>query len=260
MKEFEYLRPKTIKEAVAMLERGVPLAGGTRVSTMRRQIDAAIDLGDLGLTEIEIAKNTVVIEAGVRLQTIVESEQTLPEALITACRLEAAWNIRNAATMGGTIMSEDGRSPLLTCLQALEAQVTLEPGNVQLPLEAFFESRKQSSRSQLFTHLRFTLPQSLDYEQVARSPMDRPIVCVAVGRIESQAGECHITIAIGGFGAFPVRASVAEQAALEEKALESVVGAAAEEFNQAEDVWASAEYRSAVVGVLVRRLLAKGGV
>jgi carbon-monoxide dehydrogenase medium subunit len=259
MSEFEYLRPKTIKEAVGMLQRGVPLAGGTRVSTKRRQIEAAIDLGGLGLTDITIENDTVVIEAGVRLQSIVESELPLPEALKSACRLEAGWNIRNAATLGGAIMAEDGRSPLLTCLQALEAEVTLEPGGTQISLAAFFESREQRSEPQLLTHVQFAVPQSLAYDQVARSPMDRPIVCVAVGRIESQAGERYITIAIGGFGKFPVRAGVAEQAALEEKALESVVDMAAEVYGQAEDAWASAEYRSAVVGVLVRRLLANGG-
>ncbi|MEJ2570228.1 MAG: FAD binding domain-containing protein [Anaerolineales bacterium] len=219
MGTFEYLRPKTIEEAVSLLERGVPLAGGTRVSTARRHIGAAIDLRDLGLTDLKIEKGAASIEAGVSLQAILESEPPLPDALRSACRLEAGWNIRNAATLGGTIMAADGRSPLLTVLLALDAEVTLEP-----------------------------------YEQVARSPVDRPIVCVAAERFKSSA-----TIAIGGFGEFPQRAVEAEKKAAAGEPLDSVTQAAASLLETAQDAWASAEYRTAVAGVLVRRILANGG-
>ena len=259
MQAFDYLRPKTIDEAVSLLKRGVPLAGGTRVSTKRRQIEAVIDLGGLGLTDLKIEKGTVTIEAGVRLQEILAYDPPLPEALQSACRLEAAWNIRNAATLGGTIMAEDGRSPLLTVLLALDAQVTLEPKSKMLSLESLLKDRKKTPIRQLLTKVQFKLPLSLAYEQVARSPADRPIVAVAVARF--QAGDDHpsTTIAIGGFGAFPLRSEKAEKKVAKGDSHESVAEAAASCCNKADDVWASGEYRTAVVGVLVKRLLAHGG-
>ncbi len=259
MGAFEYLRPKTIKEAVSLLERGVPLAGGTRVSTKRRQIEAVIDLGDLGLTDLKIEKRVVTIEAGVSLQTILERDPPLPEALRFACRLDAAWNIRNAATLGGTIMAEDGHSPLLTVLLALDAQVTLEPKSNTLSLESFLQDRKETPIRRLLTRVQFKLPLSLAYEQVARSPADRPIVAVAVAKFQAQDDEPSTTIAIGGYGAFPLRAEKAEKKIAKNESLESVAEAAASYCDKADDVWASAEYRTAIVGVLVKRLLARGG-
>lgn len=258
MSGFEYLRPKTIQEAVTLLERGVLLAGGTRVSTKRRQIDAAIDLGDLGLTDIKIEKGVISIEAGVRLQSILESAQPFPEALRSACRLEAAWNIRNAATLGGTIMAEDGRSPLLTVLLALDAQVTLEPKSKTLSLESLLQNRKETPIRKLLTKAQFKQPLSLAYEQVARSPVDRPIVAMAVAKFQAQDDQSTTTIAIGGFGAFPQRAKKAEEKIAKDESLESVVNAAISCCDKADDGWASAEYRTAVVGVLVKRLLATG--
>ncbi len=259
MPTFEYLRPKTIDEAVSLLARGVPLAGGTRVSTKRRQIEAAIDLRDLGLTDLKIEKGAVTIEAGVSLQAIVESDAPIPEALQAACRLEAGWNIRNAATLGGLVMAANGRSPLLTALLPLDASVVLEPESKVLALETFLNIREEVRTRQLLTGVRFDLPLSLVYEQVARSPVDRPIVCVAVAQSNSRSDNATATIAIGGFGECPLRAKEAEKKAAAGEALDSVAQAAASLFEKAEDAWASAEYRSAVVAVLVKRLLAKGG-
>jgi len=254
MGTFEYLRPKTIEEAVSLLERGVPLAGGTRVSTARRHIGAAIDLRDLDLTDLKIEKGAASIEAGVSLQVILESEPPLPDALRSACRLEAGWNIRNAATLGGTIMAGDGRSPLLTVLLALDADVTLEPASRTISLVDFLHQRNAASIHDLITGAHFELPLTLEYEQVARSPVDRPIVCAAAARFTSSA-----RIAIGGFGEFPQRAVEAEKKAAAGESLDSVAQAAASLLETAQDAWASAEYRTAVAGVLVRRILANGG-
>ena len=259
MGAFEYLRPKTIEDAVSLLKRGVPLAGGTRVSAQRRQIEAVIDLGGLGLTNLKIEKGDVTIETGVSLQAILENDPPLPEALQSACRQEAAWNIRNAATLGGTIMAEDGRSPLLTVLLALDAQVTLEPKSKTLSLESLLQDRKETPIRELLTKVQFKLPLSLAYEQVARSPADRPIVAVAVAELPAGDNEASATIAIGGFGTYPLRAEEAEKKIAKNEPLESVAEAAASCCDRADDVWASAEYRTTVVGILVKRLLTHRG-
>jgi CO/xanthine dehydrogenase FAD-binding subunit len=259
MTSFEYTRPKTIQEAVSLLKRGVPLAGGTRVSTMRRQIETVIDLRDLGLTDLKIEKEGVTIEAGVSLQAILKHDAPLPEGLRSACRLEAAWNIRNAASLGGTIMAEDGRSSLLTVLLALDAQITLEPNSKTMSLESFLPDRAQKPIRQLLTTVHFKLPLYLAYEQVARSPADRPVVAVAVAQFEAQDDEPAAKIALGGFGASPLRAEKAEVRAAKGGSIDSVAEAAASYFDKADDAWASSEYRTAVVEVLVRRLLDNGG-
>jgi CO/xanthine dehydrogenase FAD-binding subunit len=89
------------------------------------------------------------------------------------------------------------------------------------------------------------------YEQVARSPADRPIVAVAVGHTD---GAAH-RVVLAGFGDRPIRVARAEKA-LAADDVRAAGEAAAEAYAQAGDAWASAEYRSHVASVLVRRLAA----
>jgi CO/xanthine dehydrogenase FAD-binding subunit len=101
------------------------------------------------------------------------------------------------------------------------------------------------------TALQWKTKATLRYEQVARSPADRPIVAVAIGHTDGGA----LRIVLGGFGARPVHVPRAEKA-LASDDLRAAGEAAAEAYAQAGDVWASAEYRSHAAAVLVRRLAA----
>jgi CO/xanthine dehydrogenase FAD-binding subunit len=171
--------------------------------------------------------------------------------------LEAGWNLRNMATLGGTILSGDGRSPLLTVLLALGAEVTLEPGRESLSLEDLLANRDELAAGRLLTCVRFAIPENLGYEQVARSPADRPLVCASVSHSGGDGPYGEIRVALGGFGAQPIRVTEAESALQRRGGLGAAVKAAADAYAAAGDAWASAEYRSEVAGVLVRRLIAE---
>jgi CO/xanthine dehydrogenase FAD-binding subunit len=119
-----------------------------------------------------------------------------------------------------------------------------------MPLHELLMAR---SRGKLITNVRFSIPENLGYEQVARSPADWPLVCSAVA--SSKDHEDKITVVIGGFGAYPIRLMEIEKIWGETRDFEQVVSVAQDAYKNAEDKWASAEYRSEVVGVLVRRLL-----
>jgi CO/xanthine dehydrogenase FAD-binding subunit len=105
------------------------------------------------------------------------------------------------------------------------------------------------------TALQWKTKAALRYEQVARSPFDRPIVAVAVGHTD---GAAH-RVVLAGFGARPVRVPRAEKALAAED-LRAAGEAAAEAYAQAGDVWASADYRSQIASILVRRLGSEGKV
>ncbi|NIS81683.1 MAG: hypothetical protein GTO14_16090 [Anaerolineales bacterium] len=258
MTHLDYFKPKTIEEALALLDRGLPLAGGTVVTTRRRELSAVVDLSDLGLDQLEIEKEFLIAGATLTLQALIESPNEIPEALIHACRLEAAWNIRNVATFGGTIMSADGRSPLLTVLLALGTEVILEPGSEHILLTDLLDRRREQSFRSLMTSVRIPLPSALSYEQVARSPMDRPVVCAAVAYFERREAAPQTSIALGGFGDRPLRVAEAEASYSQGEAIDAAARAAQRAYKQAGDAWASAEYRSHVAGVLVRRQLKAG--
>ncbi len=238
----EYHRPKTLLEALTLLRSGTALGGGTRLTRHASRLASIVDLQALGLDRIEDKANEWILGANLRLQALVESEEGLPAALIAACRLEAGANLRNMATLGGTIMAANGRSALVTSLLALDARVSLEPGETSEPLDSLLGRRRDGLAGSLIVDLRFAKGARLAYEQVARSPADRPIVCAAAAQL---SGQSRPRIALGGFGERPtlVRDAHAAEAA----------------YAQAEDAWASAEYRSAVAGILVRRLSAEVG-
>lgn len=254
MSSLKVYRPQTIADAIELLAKGVPLSGGTVVTTKRYLIPAVIDLQDLGLDGMEVSDRAIKLGATLSLQEIVEAESILPEALRHAARQEAGWNIRNQATLGGLIITGDGRSPLLAVLLAMGADVVLEPGTDIVPLNDFLNLRADSSFSQLITSIELIKPSYLAYDQVSRSPADWPIVCAAVSRFTTgEEGEIH-KVVLGGFGSRPLSLAEAEA----NQSVKNVSGeAASQAYAEAGDEWATAAYRSHIAGVLVRRLTAE---
>src|SRR4030067_351266 len=100
-------------EAMALLEQGVPRAGGTGLTPRRHRLEGVVDLQDLGMAALERKGDGLEVGAGCTLQQIVEADALVPSELAAACRAEAAWNLRNMATLGGSVVAGDGRSPLL---------------------------------------------------------------------------------------------------------------------------------------------------
>ena len=251
MAQLEYLVPETLDEALEMLERGIPLAGGTSLTPQRKDLRAVVDLRKLGLDGVRSDGETIEIGATEKLQTIVHAQAPIPARLREVCKLEAGWNLRNMVTLGGAIISRDGRSGLLTSLLALNTQILQATDAGVLPLHEVLLGRKDVK---LITGVRFSIPTYFSYEQVARAPADWPLICVAIGMVQKQAGE-EISIALGGFGEYPIRLMEAEKLWTETQDPEQVGQSAQDAYKNAEDKWASGEYRSEIAGVLVKRLL-----
>jgi putative selenate reductase FAD-binding subunit len=243
MSPIEYLRPTSLDEAIDLLQRGVPLGGGTELVPRRKELKAVIDLSGLGLNEIQISQSSITLGATTRLQRLVEREDLL-EAVRHVCRLESGWNMRNMITVGGAIEASDGRSPLLTLLLALGAVVHFEPDSQQMDLNDYLEIR---GMPRIICKVEFPNPQVVVYEQVARSRRDLPIVCAVLARREDK--EPELSIALGGYGQRPIRIQVVKTD------LDASVKLAKAAYSEADDVWASGEYRSHVASILVQRLL-----
>ena len=165
-----------------------------------------------------------------------------------ALEREASYNLRQAATLAGTLVAADGRSPLATLMLALDAGVILLPGEQQVPLGDLLPLRGEWLPKRLISKITIPTNVRLAYESVARTPADRPLVC-AVAAIWPSG---RTRVALGGFGAAPLLAFDGTEA-------QGVEIAARSAYTQAGDTWASADYRADVAGVLagrcVRRLL-----
>lgn len=244
MSPLKYHRPKDAGEALRLLGEGVPLGGGTSLVTRRKNLAAVVDLQDLELDGCLISNGTAVFGAAVTLQELYTMGRPLPAALLEAARLEAALNLRNMATLGGTLMSGDGRSTLLTALLALDTVVSLEPGAIEVRLDDLLNERK--TRARLITSLRFELPLAMGLEHVGRTPTDKPNLCVVAVRTAD-----GVRLALGGHGSRPLL--------LAGVPADEIAAAASAAYRQAGDDWASAEYRQDVAGKLSERLLQEVG-
>jgi carbon-monoxide dehydrogenase medium subunit len=257
----QYQRPRTIAEAVALLRAGVPLAGGTHLVPRRFSLDCVVDLQDLPLKEVRPSREGLEIGAMCRLQDLVEAAvparetATVTRFLADACREEAGWNLRNMITIGGTIACEDGRSRVLTVLTALKAVIRFEPGGQTVSIGEVLAGRPDLLNGRLVTAVLIPAVLRAEYQQVARSPADTPIVCVAACRGRNAAGTEFLRLALGGFGSRPLGIDLGPQGG--QTVTESAATLAREAYARAEDQWATAEYRSHVAGALARRVVAE---
>lgn len=251
MPTLKYFRPKSLEEARKLLASGLALGGGTTITPHRHNLTAVVDLQDLGLTDLQSSRGTVTVGASCSLQQLIEAEGTVSADLAAVCRREAAWNLRNMATLAGSVLACDGRSPLVTALLAVGARLTFAGGEGSVLLDELLD-RRPLAPGTLVTALLWKSAARVTYDQVARTPADRPIVAAAVGRPDAKS----VRVVLAGFGDRPIRVRKAERA-LNAGDPAAAARAASEAFVAAEDRLASAAYRAHVAGVLVRRLSAE---
>ena len=246
----EYFRPKDIKEALDLLSRPepltIPLGGGTTLSHGEPSPVAVVDLQDLSLDQITREGSHLKIGAAVSLQELLLHADTPPK-LAEVLRHEATPHIRNQATLAGSLVTADGRSPLATALLALDARLLIEPGAIKIYLGDWLPKRAARNRRELIVEVEIPLQAALKFEMVGRSPEDLPVVCVAVG--EWPSGRTRI--ALGGTGMAPILAMDGPEKDGAEAAVENA-------YANASDAFASGEYRSQGAVVLVKRLLSPG--
>lgn len=260
-----YHRPQTLDEALELLAQPdtIALGGGTLINTPQftnsQPADfTVVDLQALGLNKIHKSGNSLEIGATVTLQQLLESVHA-PEALKQAIRQESALNIRNAATVAGTLVTCDGRSPFGTAMLAMDAGLTVDGGRWTVDrgqktedgllstvygLSDVLALRSDLLPHKLITKISIPLNAKIAFEMVARSPADRPIMCVAVAHWN--AGRARL--ALGGWGRSPLLGMDGTEPS-------GIEAAARNACHDAKDEWASAEYRMDVAATLAKRCL-----
>lgn len=179
-----YHRPRSVEEALKLVvQKGRSariLAGGTGlVPALEDDVTDLIDLQALSLNQVEYAGNHVTVGAMARLQSIVDDEE-LPEVVRGAARHEGPNTLRNAATVGGSLVGGNWESEFCAALLAFETEVTVKTaGEVcHVPLEEFVASEYPDG---IVTEVSFATDGVAIHERVARTPEDSPIVAV-IGR------------------------------------------------------------------------------
>jgi CO/xanthine dehydrogenase FAD-binding subunit len=241
-----YHRPKTLDEALTLLTQlnTLPIGGGTLLSKPTTDPVQAVDLQLLNLDSLTKSGNNLELGATLTLQSLLESEHC-PEALKTALKLEAPLNIRNTATVAGTLVSCDGRSTFASVLLAMDAKISVSSKQKEeetVSIGEFLPLR--NIQGALITSITVPLNIKLAFEMVARTPSDKPIVCAAL--VQWNSGRTRL--ALGGYGKSPMLAMDGTEA-------DGVDVAARNAYHEATDEYASAEYRMDVAATLAKRCL-----
>ena len=240
----EYARPKTITEAVNLLNREtpitVPLGGGSVVSKHHGRQMAVVDLQDLDLNQIRSENGKTIIGATSTLSQIEAFYKS--SAIAQAIQIQAGKNQRNSGTIAGLVKMADGRSPLLTLLLALDAQLNWEPRNKSISLGNWLPIRSEWKESSLITKI--VVPEEkVVFESIARTPKDIPIICCAIALWPN--GRMRVTL--GGFGKIP-------NLVLDGTKNDDIGIAVYSALRDSDDQWASAEYRREAGQKLALRL------
>jgi CO/xanthine dehydrogenase FAD-binding subunit len=239
-----YHRPKTLEEALTLLSQPNthPLGGGTLLSHTAAESVSVVDLQALGLDHIHKKGNNLEIGATVTLQQLLESDHC-PETLKVTIKLEAPLNLRNSATVAGTLVSCDGRSTFACALLALDAKIEIRTLNTESRASNIGEFLPLRPHG-LITQITIPLNVKFAFETVARTSSDKPIVCAAL----AQWGNGRTRLSVGGWGKSPTLAMDGTEA-------DGLETAARNACHESTDEWASAEYRMEVAATLAMRCL-----
>ncbi len=256
----EYHRPDRLPAALELLRRRSPrtvaLAGGTwltpRLGTEIRA-EAVVDLSALGLDGIEDSATSIRLGAMTTLQAVMEDgacRSLVTGILSETARREAALNVRNAATVGGSVMVCPVESEFILALLALGAAVTIQTTETTtLPLSSFLARRETALESGLILHVTMDLPRDVagGLARVARTPSDHAIVAAVAFATSDPA---LARIALGGVAARPLVIALEPGDDVPRAVADAVAGAA-----PYADLRGSAAYRQTMGPVTALRAL-----
>ncbi len=274
MKEFEYLKPDSIKETISILSqycgKAQVLNGGTDLIVGIRdkiiQPEYVVDIKAIPqLNKITYSEqNGLHIGAAVTLNEISNSKvvQTHYPILVKACKTIGSYQVRNRATLVGNICNASPAADTTPPLLVLEAKVNIigPTGEKIVPINEFFTGVKKNilKKGEIVTSV--IVPSLRDewtgvyLKQGRRKNVDLATVGVAVVCIRDK-----IRIALGAVAPTPIRALNTEKLLkvkiIDEPLLEKVGKSALTEVSPISDVRSSQEYREEIIKVLVRRAI-----
>lgn len=257
MKIKEYVKVQTLEEAYELNQKkSNRILGGLLWLKMgSRNIQTAIDLSGLGLDKIEENDEAFSIGCMVTLRQIEQHEalnQFTNGALRESVKDIVGVQFRNLATVGGSIFGRFGFSDVLTCFLALDTYVELYKGGI-VPLAEFAE-RKQDNDI-LVRLIVKKQPVSCVYLSHRNTKTDFPVLTCAVSKDERGMRAV--------IGARPARA-VGVRIENPDSTLEEIAEEVAKKVATGSNMRASAEYRTHLVKVLVKRglmtLAGEGGL
>ncbi len=277
---FEYLRPKTVPEAIAFLQQygddAKILSGGQSLIPMMKfrlaRPGYLIDINRIpGLSYIREESDYLRIggltrEAELENSPLIRSKYPI---ILDTARVIADPQVRNMATLAGNLAHGDPANDHPATMLALGAQVVAvgPQGERVLPIETFFVTlfTTELQHDEIVSEIRIPAPPPRSggaYLKLERKVGDFATAGVAAQVTVDNGGVCQqVGIGLTNVGATPVKAVKAEGSLrgkkLDEASIEQAAQLAAGEAEPSSDLRGPAEYKRGLVKELTRRALAR---
>ena len=277
---FQYLRPKTVPEAVAMLQQhgdeAKILSGGQSLIPMMKlrlaRPGVLIDINRIsGLSYVKEEGGYLKIggltrEAEMESSPLVRSKYPI---LLDTAHVIADPQVRNMATVAGNLAHGDPANDHPATMVALGAQViaTGPKGERVIPIEDFFVSLFATAlqHEEILTEIRIPVPAARSggaYFKLERKVGDFATAAVAAQLTLDEKGVCQsIGIGLTNVGPTPVKARKAEEFLRGKKPDESNIAQAAQlaadESTPSPDLRGPVEYKKGLVKELTKRALTR---
>jgi len=273
---FEYHRPATLQDAIALLGRlggdAKVLAGGqSLIPLMKLRLASPRHVVDVnripGLGTIAEKDGALVIGALVRESELEASDVVRKRfpILLDACRVIADPLVRNLATVGGNLAHGDPANDHPAVMLALEAEVAAAgpSGTRRIPVAELFTGPLTTvlGPGEILTEIRIPLPAAHSggaYLKLERKVGDFATAGVGVQITLAGVDACaHAGIGLTNLGPTPIKARRAEALLgghrVDDATIREAARVAAEESDPAEDLRGSVEYKRDLVRVLTAR-------
>ena len=276
--DFNYLRPGTVKETLAMLKERqddckVICGGQSLLIIMRQGLVAPQYVIDIkGLSELDyityddatgLKLGATTTHREIEFSDIVEQKYPVLKHMEEKL---ASIQVRNWGTIGGNLAHADAAGDPAPVLIALDAMVRVggADGERVMPLEAFYTDLFETALEpgEIIVEIQVPLPRSKTatvYQKFNLLESDQGIVAVAVTISLDGDGTCKDARVVLGNGApTTIRANTAEETLIGKKLNDTVFAAAgqaaADHSSPVSDIHASEEYRRHLIKVLTQRI------
>jgi carbon-monoxide dehydrogenase medium subunit len=279
IRDFEYLPPKTLKEALTLLDEHQDeckvIAGGQSLLILMRQgLLAPEYLIDIkGVSELDYIKSDA--KEGLRIGALtthrtIEKSPAMKNGFGILAEMEhslASIQTRNWGTIGGNLCHGEPAGDPAPVLIALNATLTTAglQGERSMALEDFFVDYFETALepAELLTEIQVpAVPPHTGTAYTKFNIIEHDIATVGVAvsiTLNSGDGKCRdARIVVGACGPTPIRAKQAEEVLrgkkITDKRLKEAGQEASQEAEPISDISASEEYRRELVRVLVARV------
>jgi putative selenate reductase FAD-binding subunit len=253
----EFFKPQTMAEAVALKDKykdgAIFMAGGTDVNCGKANdaVEKVIGIEQLKLDKISRMDEALSIGAGVTIQELIDSPE-VPDQLTIAAGHFVNRNIRNIATVGGNIASNNTTSNLIPILIALDAELKLTGSETSVSVYDYI-TREMSRLIESITILSENLKKPYGLHKFSHSANDLSIITAAVTFNVQNEIVSNVRVAAGGVSKHVVRLTELESKLEGNKlpARTEIEDTVKETVSPLKDIRGGVQFKKYLAGVLI---------